>query len=83
MIRVVVAEHDVTAEDGQQDITPLSWISHPSYEPVTTDYDFAIIKLSSSLSLDNTVMPACLPSASTDYDAVTAVVSGNYQVVIP
>jgi len=75
--KVVVGEHDYTdANDGQESITPSSWTSHPDYNSGTTDYDFAIIKLSSELSFSNKVMPACLPDSSTNYDAVSAVVSG-------
>ena len=73
----MVGEHDYTdANDGQESITPSSWTSHPDYNSGTTDYDFAIIKLSSELSFSNKVMPACLPDSSTNYDAVSAVVSG-------
>ena len=55
-----------------------SWTSHPNYNSATKDYDFALVKLSSSLTFSNTVMPACLPSYSTNYDAVTAVVTGEW-----
>ena len=50
-IRVVVGEHDYTdSSDGQVSITPSSWLSHPSYDSSTTNYDFAIIKLSTALT---------------------------------
>ena len=73
----MVGEHDYTdANDGQESITPSSWTSHPDYNSGTTDYDFAIIRLSSDLTFSSTVMPACLPDSSTNYDAVSAVVTG-------
>ena len=73
----MVGEYDYTdANDGQESITPSSWTSHPDYNSGTTDYDFAIIKLSSDLTFSSTVMPACLPDSSTNYDAVSAVVTG-------
>ena len=50
-IRVVVGEHDYTdSTDGQVSVTPSSWLSHPSYESSTTNYDFAILRLSTALT---------------------------------
>ena len=72
-----MAEHDYTdSTDGQISVTPSSWLAHPSYDSSTTNYDFALLKLSTALSFSSAVMPACLPDSSTDYDAVTAVVTG-------
>ena len=76
---MVVGDHDRTdASDGQVYIRAASWTPHPNYNSATNDYDFALIKLSSSLTFSNTVMPACLPSTTTNYDAVTAVVTGEW-----
>ena len=77
LLRVVVGEHDVSdSSDGQQSFTASSWTSHPSHDSDTVDYDFALLTLTSPLTFSSSVMPACLPDSSTDYDAVTAVVSG-------
>ena len=40
------------------------------------DNDFAIIKLSSSVTFNARVLPVCLPSASTNYDSEVATVTG-------
>ena len=64
------------SSDGQQSFTASTWTSHPSYDSDTVDYDFALLTLSSPLTFSSSVMPACLPDSSTDYEAVTAVVSG-------
>ena len=40
------------------------------------DNDFAIIKLASPVTSSDYVVPACLPSASSNYDDVAAQVSG-------
>ena len=32
LFRVVLAEHDVTAADGEVALTPLQWTSHPQYD---------------------------------------------------
>ena len=53
------------------------WINHPSYGIAHPwDNDFAIIKLSSSVSFSDRVSPVCLPSSSTNYDSRVATVTG-------
>ena len=74
--RVSLGDHDITRADGEQYVTPSQWISHPNYDGRTTNYDFAIVKLSSPVSFSSSVRPACLPSTSTNYDSVTATVTG-------
>merc|ERR1719239_942974 len=74
--RVSLGEHDIYRSDGEQIITPSQWISHPSYDARTTDYDFAIVKLSEHVTFSPSVAPACLPSPNKNYDAVTATVTG-------
>ena len=84
MIDVVVAEHDHRLKDGEQRISPNKWINHPNYRPLMKldtgnlppDNDFAIIKLATPVSFSDYVVPACLPSAKSDYDDVFAQVSG-------
>merc|ERR1719244_315914 len=75
-IRVHVGEHDVTRADGEQIIGVSSFEPHSGYNSGTQDNDFAIITLSSDAVFSNTVMPACLPSASTNFDSVVATVAG-------
>lgn len=74
--RVVLGEHDTTRSDGEQFIEPSQWISHPSYNSRTQNNDFAIVRLSKPVDFSPSVVPACLPSSSKNYDAVTATVTG-------
>ena len=74
--QVHVGEHDVRIADGEQKINVCSWESHPEYDENTFDNDFAIITLAKNVVFSNTVMPACLPAPSTDYDSVVATVTG-------
>ena len=62
--RVVVGEHDITAEDGQEVFVPSKWVSHPSYKSYNSDYDFAIVTLQTSLTWSDAVKPVCLPYSS-------------------
>jgi len=71
---VVVGDHDVSVADGEQRISPSQWISHPNYRG--NDNDFAIIKLSSPVTISDTVLPACLPTSNKNYDGVVATVTG-------
>ena len=54
------------------------WISHPSYSYSFPghDNDFAIIKLSGSVTFNARVSPVCLPSLFTNYDSKVATVTG-------
>ena len=78
---VVVGDHDVSRGDGEQryrpryrqhhrllvlHLFPSQWISHPNYRG--NDNDFAIIKLSSPVTISDTVLPACLPTSNKNYD---------------
>jgi len=73
---VLVGEHDVTRSDGEQRISPSAWIQHENYNSRTTNYDFAIVKLSRPVTFSSNVNPICLPSATRNYDSVVATVSG-------
>ena len=73
---MVVGEHDTSLNDGEQKITPKEWIIHPSYSMASLNNDFAIIKLGSPVVFSERVSPVCLPSASTNYDARVATVTG-------
>jgi len=73
---VVIGEHDVTRNDGEQYITPVEWISHPGYNSNTQDNDFAIVRLSQDVTFTDTVYPVCMPDSSKNYDSVQATVTG-------
>ena len=73
---VLVGEHDVTRADGEQRISPSAWIQHENYNSRTTNYDFAIVKLSRPVTFSANVNPICLPSSTRNYDSVVATVSG-------
>merc|ERR1719410_2949397 len=73
---VLVGEYDVTRSDGEQRISPSAWIQHENYNSRTTNYDFAIVKLSRPVTFSSNVNPICLPSATRNYDSVVATVSG-------
>jgi len=66
----------VTRDDGEKKIRISSFTNHPSYNPSTVDNDFAIITLAEDVGFSNTVMPACLPSPSINYDSVVGTVAG-------
>jgi len=76
LFQVVVGEHDVTRNDGEQRISPAQWIDHPSYNSNNNDNDFALIRLSQDVTFSNSVMPACLPDSTRNYDNVLATVTG-------
>ena len=46
---------------GEEVFDPLSWISHPSYNPNTVDYDFALVELDTIITWSKYVQPICLP----------------------
>ena len=76
LFQVVVGDHDVTRSDGEQKIAPSQWISHPDYNSNGNNNDFAIVRLSQDVTFSNTVMPACLPDSTKNYDNVAATVTG-------
>ena len=39
-------------------------ITHPDYNPMTFDYDVALLELSRPLEFTNTIHPVCLPALS-------------------
>ncbi|XP_059920240.1 suppressor of tumorigenicity 14 protein homolog [Gadus macrocephalus] len=39
-------------------------VSHPDYNPMTYDYDIALLELSEPLTFSNTIHPVCLPAPS-------------------
>merc|ERR1711936_1286408 len=73
---VVLGEHDITKADGEQKVRVCSTTLHPQYNRKTIDNDFAILRLCSPVSFSRDVSTVCLPSSSSNYDNVQAVVSG-------
>ena len=62
---VIVGEHDASSgEDGTRH-TVCGTTSHPKYDANTTNYDFAIVRLSKPVELGSRAVPACLPDAET------------------
>ena len=60
---MVVGEHDLPVVEGQEETFSVrEWISHPSYESLNSDYDYAILKLNSHISFSPSASPVCLPS---------------------
>lgn len=52
---------------------------HPSYNPTSFEFDFAILQMSSPVAFTTAVQPACIPAGGTSanpYTGVLAVISG-------
>ena len=61
---VVVGEHSIQSSDDGTRHTVCSTTSHPQYNTGTsTNYDFAIVRLSQPVELGARAVPACLPTA--------------------
>jgi len=63
---IIVAGSKNSNTVGPQTIRIKDVINHPSYNSATakSDFDYSIVKLSSPLSFNTNVKPACLPTAS-------------------
>lgn len=55
---------DQYKQDGVQLRALKRIISHPDYNPMTFDYDIALLELREPLEFTNTIQPICLPSSS-------------------
>ena len=76
-LTVVVAEHDWTAEDGQERFSVCGKTEHPAYDSDTVEYDFSILTLCDKIAFKREASPVCLPAQSgSSYDGVTATFSG-------
>ncbi|CAL8248740.1 unnamed protein product [Lota lota] len=53
---------DQAKQAGAAVRTLKSIITHPSYNPMTYDYDIAVLELSEPLKFSNTIQPVCLPA---------------------
>jgi len=52
------------SQPGPQTIRIKNVINHPNYNSDTVDFDYSIVKLTSPLSFNTNVKPACLPTAN-------------------
>ena len=76
---VIVGEHDINSQEDGTRHTVCGATSHPDYNAGTTNYDFAIVRLSQPVELGLRAMPACLPDSALGGDALggeTVTVSG-------
>ena len=76
---VIVGEHDINSQEDGTRHTVCGTTSHPDYNAGTTNYDFAIVRLSQPVELGLRAMPACLPDSALGGDALggeTVTVSG-------
>merc|ERR1712013_652773 len=75
--KVVVNEHDVTVDDGQEVLDICSKKEHPSYSSHTNAHDIAILTLCKAVTFPPKVSPICLPEQpGEDYDNLLSTVTG-------
>jgi len=75
--KVVVNEHDVSVDDGQEIFDVCSKKEHPNYSSNTNEHDVSILTLCKPISFTKTVAPVCLPDQSrAAYDDVVSTVTG-------
>lgn len=55
---------DQYKQDTVQRSSVKTIITHPDYNPMTYDYDIALLELSQPLEFTNTIHPICLPARS-------------------
>ena len=73
--QVLVGEHDLTREDGQQRVEVCNIEQHPDYNPPYNE--LSILTLCSPLQMSRSVSPVCLPPLTHSfYTVVVARVSG-------
>lgn len=63
-LRVVAGDHDLTAQEGTEQISSVAIASyHPRFDMSTVDFDYAVIRLSAPLTLNENVATIALPTA--------------------
>ena len=65
-IDVIVGEHSITSSADGTRHTTCRYVDHPRYGSIFYDYDFAILHLSSPVSIGARAVPACLPPTTMD-----------------
>jgi len=77
-LNVLLGEHDrtTTTETTTVRMSLSAIIDHPSYDSSTTDYDYSLLRLSSTIdwSSNSHIRPVCLPAVGTTYSAGDAFV---------
>ncbi|CAG7721359.1 unnamed protein product [Allacma fusca] len=77
-LRVVAGDHDLFASEGtEQTANVRTLVRHPNYNTNTIDYDFAVIRLSTSLTLNNYVKVIGLASSEPTSGSCTNTGWGN------
>jgi secreted trypsin-like serine protease len=77
-LRVVAGDHDLSVSEGTEQVASVASIArHPSYNPNTIDYDFAVLRLSSSLTLNNNVRAISLATSEPTSGSCTNTGWGN------
>jgi len=76
---VLLGEHSLSTNDGQQYVSVCGIKNHPNYNSNTVDNDFAVLILCNKVQFRKEVSTVCLPNNAgqgTSYEGVTATVSG-------
>eukprot|EP00092_Neocalanus_flemingeri_P002808 GFUD01003005.1.p1 GENE.GFUD01003005.1~~GFUD01003005.1.p1 ORF type:complete len:431 (+),score=120.40 GFUD01003005.1:238-1530(+) len=74
---VLIADHDVSIDDGQERIKVCNKTEHPNYNGNTQDHDLSILTLCTPITFRKDASPVCLPSQSgPSYDGMVSTVTG-------
>eukprot|EP00092_Neocalanus_flemingeri_P047184 GFUD01053379.1.p1 GENE.GFUD01053379.1~~GFUD01053379.1.p1 ORF type:complete len:218 (+),score=62.45 GFUD01053379.1:775-1428(+) len=74
---VIIADHDVSIDDGQERIKVCNKIEHPKYNGNTQDHDLSILTLCTPITFRKDASPVCLPSQSgPSYEGMVSTVTG-------
>jgi secreted trypsin-like serine protease len=74
---VLVGDHNITAEDGELRADVSDVLIHPLWNPPTTLYDYALLKLTSPVAITANVGLACLSvNANQNLEGVRLTASG-------
>lgn len=65
--KVVLGLNDYTQNTGQKSFTPVSFVTNPSFNMQTVDWDYAVITLSQPVTFTSTMSPVCLPAQTGSY----------------
>ncbi|XP_028396557.1 MAM and LDL-receptor class A domain-containing protein 2-like [Dendronephthya gigantea] len=77
-VKVRLGEHDMNNNDGHEqdiDIAVNGITVHPQYDPAPTDYDIAIIKLSTPVKYTQRIKPVCINKGK-DFTGQRCYISG-------
>ena len=75
---VILGVHNISIPEGQQQFNVTEVLIHPMWNPTSMLYDFAILRLNSSVVIShNDIGLACLPNDATqDFNGTKLVASG-------